>query len=151
MELKSYENPDMTFFAVKDDWDNSYQIKDMGPRIRESDNFNTDDLEFWAGMKGLIEDDYYYLEDGSLDFDKLRDAKQYEEEENPSDHELPSGRAFLYFEDIGIPEEINIEFVEGFHPGDNSIAVIAPGFQALVELQKYLEKIGKKINFQIKK
>ena len=150
MKLKIHNNPDQTFYAVKDNGDNSYQIEDTGPRIRESEDFNNDDLEFWAEEKELLDDDDYYLEDGSLNFDSLRAAKQYEEDEHPSDHDLPSGRAFLYFEGIAIPEEINIEFIEGFHPGDNSVAVIAPNYQALVELQQYLEKIGEKINFQVK-
>ncbi len=150
MELKIYENPDHTFYAIKDDSDNSFNINDSGGFIRESDDMDNDDLLLWAEITGIIDDDEYYLENEELDYEELRQAKRNREEVDTESY--PGGRAFLIcFGDYIIPGEIAVDMIEGWQPGDNGIYFIAHNYQALVKLQQHMEKSGKKINFKINK
>jgi len=144
MELKTFEKPDRTFYAIKED-DGQFFIESEGGFTRESDNMDNNDLLSWADIVDL--DDEYYLENGEPYFDAIRRKK--ESEENLDYDSYPGGRAYFYFNNFQIPEEIDVYFDEGLYPGDNAVYYIANNFRDLVNLQSYMEEKGKKINFNL--
>lgn len=147
MELKIYENPDHTLYAIKND-DANYFIETDGGFIRESDNMNNNDLLSWAEFEDISSDEYC---DGNRDvnYEELRKIKEARDDVDYLSY--PGGRAYMVCFDYDlIPDEIPVDFVEGMHPGDNAVYFIARNYEALVKLQDYIEEIGKKINFEIK-
>ena len=66
------------------------------------------------------------------------------------EEDYPSGRAYLWFVDKPrIPEYIEVYALSGVSPGSNWSGVQVHSYDALLQLQNWLEEIGYKVNFDI--
>lgn len=157
--LQDYQDPDISFYAVK-----FYKSEDefnlqLGEEyIEESESMDDNEIIQWAKGAGYLNDEDwakeegYINEDGSIEIESLRDRKRNWEQDYPSTSASPAGRAFLWFihKRFSFPEDLNLKFVEGLHPGSDWQGVVVNGYDSLIELQSFLLNTGIKVNFEFK-
>jgi len=158
LKLMEYEDAEESFYAVTYDSSEEFTLEEGDEFIYdEPDELDDEEITEWAKEYGYLDEDAgFVLEDGSIDFDSLRDCKidhdKSWQEEYPPTSASPAGRAFIYFENLGVnyPKDIKISFVDGIHPGSDWQGVIVKGYDSLVSLQSFLLTKGFKVNFEIK-
>ncbi|MFN5422502.1 MAG: hypothetical protein ACK5AO_04480 [bacterium] len=146
--LQTFENPDETFNVVP--YDSGIFNLEMGDvYFYASEDMSDEEIIEWGEDQGYLdnEEDGYMDEDGNPMVDSLRDLKRSHEEDYLPTHATPSGRAFLYFEEIDLPESIKVQVVDGLYPGNDWQGVIIESKDQLVLLQEYLLEKGIKVNF----
>jgi hypothetical protein len=159
LRLIEYEDAEISFYAIKYDSSEEEYTLEEGDEFEydEPEELDDDEIKEWAKEYGYLdEDEGYILEDGSIDFESLRECKikvdQSWQEEYPSTTASPAGRAFNYFENKGFeyPDDIKISIIDGIHPGNDWQGVIVKLYDSLIRLQSFLIKSNIKVNFEIK-
>jgi hypothetical protein len=154
IELEIYENPYEEFYAYLND-EGKYNLEIGTDFIYSTDSMSDLEILSWAKSYEYLDDpeDGYFLEDGSPDILALRERRKSDEEESPDAECYPSGRAFLFFENLefDFPDSIGIKIIEGPHPGNDWQGVIVNGEKSLESLQKFLKSKEVQVNFQIVK
>lgn len=158
-ELNSYKEADNTFYVRKNGSDDSFTLEvdiDFEPYERYEGEWNDEEMKEWAeDQVYLLEEFGYIKEDGSIDYEGLRETRWDEEEaiynQSPPSYATPSGRAFLWFEDLEIafPEDIELRIIDGYCPGNDWQGVVVEGYDSLVRLQEFLCQHGQKVNFDM--
>jgi hypothetical protein len=150
IELKTYKDPNMEFNVVGCLSDKLY-IEEGDDLIVDLDEYSDNEILEWAEENEMIED--YTNEDGSVNIEQLRDSKQDEDiehyNENPPSYATPNGRAYNWFEDLGLIMPDGIAVVDGPHPGSDWQGVVVNNLSSLVVLQDFLEIAGYKVNFHL--
>jgi hypothetical protein len=158
-ELKKFENEDVVFYAIKNCTDENEFFIEQGEDFiyDEPEQISDEELEEWAEENEYLDDNSgFVLEDGTIDYKALGEFKREEDislyEEYPPSYATPSGRAFLWFDnlEIEIPKEIKIEIIDGPSPGNDWQGVIVNGYESLLGLQTFLFENNIKINFKLK-
>ena len=149
-KLINYEDSDAEFNVV-DSLSEELYLEEGTDFIVDLDENSEDEIIEWAENMELIED--YRNEDGSLDINSL---KLYKEEvdlenynENPPTFATPSGRAYEWFENLGIVLPNGVYLIDGPHPGSDWIGVSVKNLNHLFILQKFLFNEGYKVNFHL--
>ncbi len=158
-ELNSYKEADNTFYVRKNGSDDSFILEvdiDFEPYERYEGEWDDEDMKEWAKDNEYLSEDAGYLkDDGSIDYESLRETRWDEEEaiynQSPPSYATPSGRAFLWFEDLefSIPEDIELNLIDGYSPGNDWQAVMVKGVDSLIRLQDFLVDNGLKVNFDM--
>jgi hypothetical protein len=157
-ELKKFENEDVAFYAIKNSTDENEFFIEQGEDFiyDEPEQISDEELKEWAEENEYLDDNSgFFLEDGSIDYKALGEFKREEDissyEEYPTSYATPSGRAFLWFNnlEIEIPKEIDIEIIDGPSPGNDWQGVIVNGYESLLGLQTFLFENNIKVNFTL--
>lgn len=157
-ELQNFTDADMSFYAESDSSCNPSFYLHEGDEIYDEieDNYTDKEILKWAKEIGYLAEEMGYInEDGSVDIESLREARLDEDrihfEEYPPSNATPSGRAFLWFNDLNFsfPPEIDIEIVDGPNPGNVWQGVIVKDYESLVRVQSFLLSKGIKVNFDV--
>ncbi len=154
MKLKIFEEPDESFFAVKNDPDkDEYNLEEGDHFILGYEIVDDQELKQWAWIKGrFIENHGLETAPAAPDYKKLGETfLKFEALTYLPAWTYPSGRAFLAFESIksDIPTEIELSIIAGLNPENNWHGVIINGHDSLVKLQSFLEEHDMKINFEV--
>ena len=158
-ELIKFENEDIVFYAIKNSTDENEFFIEQGEDFiyDEQEQISDDELEEWAVENEYLDGNYgFVLEDGTIDYKALGEFKRKKDiaiyEEYPPSYATPSGRAFLWFDEleIKIPKKIDIEIIDGPSPGNDWQGVIVNGYDSLIGLQTFLFDNGIKVNFIVK-
>lgn len=151
-ELIIFNDPDMEF-NVTDSLSNELYLENGIDFIVMLDESSDNEIIEWAENNVYIDD--YLNDDGSLDLDALRDIKEeadlLEYNENPPAYATPSGRAFEWFENLGLILPKDVKLIDGEHPGSNYRGVCIKNINYLFSLQKFLFVKGYRVNFTITK
>jgi hypothetical protein len=149
--LLIFEDPDQNINAV--DYSNieEYSLEIGDDIIYESDDMTDEEIIEWAEDNSYLEEEEGYIdEEGNPYVESLRRLKRSNEDDYPPTYATPSGRAFLFFQEFDFPEEIDINFIDGYHPGNDWQGVIVKGLKNLINLQNHLHENGSRVNFIIK-
>ena len=152
IELETFDSPNEVFYTYRYEYDPEKYYLEIGTEfIYTTDSMSDEEIQYWAEKNEYLDDpeNGYLLEDGKLDFNGLRERRKEHEDEYPDTDSYPSGRAFLYFEnlDFELPKNIDISIVEGPHPGNDWHGVIVNGDESLKKLQMFLRTQDIKANF----
>ena len=148
--LLIFEDPDQNINAFDYCKNEEYNLEIGDDIIYESDDMTDEEIIEWAEDNCYLEAEEGYIEeDGNPYVELLRRLKRSNEDDYPPTYATPSGRAFIFFEKIDFPEEIDINIIDGYHPGNDWQGVIVKGLQNLIDLQKHLYENGSKVNFII--
>jgi len=152
IELETFDSPDEVFYTFRYEYDPEKFYLEIGTEfIYTTDSLPDEEIEYWAKKNEYLDDpeDGYILEDGTPDFNSLRERRKEYEDEYPDTDSYPSGRAFLYFEnlDFELPKNIDVRLVEGPHPGNDWHGVVVNGEETLRQLQNYLKTQEIEVNF----
>lgn len=153
VKLKLFEKADYEFIAEV--LDEEISLKLGTEFFSEADMMTDKELVEWATDYGLFEDDdengdsSFRNEDGSPDIEFIREYKAEKEADSPMIWSSPEGRAFQFFEEncLDCPDDIEIDLIDSYSPGDNSYGVVVNGMESLIKLQDYLLEKGLKVNF----
>jgi len=148
--LKVFDDPEITFNVIDYDKNAEYNLEIGEEFYYESDDILEKEIIEWANENGYLEESAGYLDvDGNPDIESIRSILRDHEESYPSASSTPSGRAFQYFEDIEIPQNIDLKIIDGLYAGNDWQGVIGRGLDNLLLLQTFLYQKGSKINFVI--
>ncbi|MBM3455234.1 MAG: hypothetical protein FJX80_08810 [Bacteroidetes bacterium] len=155
--LIDFDNPDATFnLTVEGLSEEEFTLEDGKDFIyAEPEELNDNELIEWANENELLEvGSEYLLEDGSIDLDSLRELNKDDQlirlREYPDTFSSPSGRAFIFFEDLGFdfPDDIDISVIDGYSPSNDWQGVVVNGISSVVKLQLFLLENSIKVNFK---
>ncbi len=146
--LLIFDDPEQNINAVDYSNDEEYNLE-IGDDINyESDDMTDEEIIEWAEDNSYLGAEEGYIdEDGNPYVESLRRLKRSNEDDYLPTYVTPSGRAFLFFEKFDFPEEIDINIIDGYHPGNDWQGVIVKGLQNLIDLQKHLYENGSRVNF----
>ena len=152
IEFETFDNPNEVFFTYQYEYDPEKYYLEIGTEfIYATDSMTDKEILYWANKNEYLDDpeNGYLLEDGTPDFNSLKERRKEYEDEYPDTDSYPSGRAFLYFEnlDFELPKNIDIRLVEGPHPGNDWHGVVVTGEESLKQLQMYLKTQDIEVNF----
>lgn len=153
VKLKLFEKADYEFIAEV--LDEEISLKLGTDFFSEADMMTDEELVEWATDYGLFEDDddngdsFYRNEDGSPNIESIREYKAEQEADSPMIWSSPEGRAYQFFEEncIDCPDDIEMDLIDSYFPGDNSYGVVVNGMESLIKLQDFLLAKGLKVNF----
>lgn len=146
-----HENPDIIFNVLVDPISDLLYLEEGTDFVVFLDENSEDEILEWAENNDLI--DEYKDINGSLDFDSLKALKEdsdlEEYNENPPTFATPNGRAFEWFEDLGIILPDGVQLIDGPHPGSDWQGVSVRNESCLLALQQFLFTEGYKVNFSL--
>ena len=154
MKLKTFDEPDENFFAIKNDPDkDEYNLEEGDHFILGYEIADDQELKQWTWCQGkIVKHDGIETIPVGTDYNKLGEIfLKFEKLTYLPTWTYPSGRAFLAFESIksDIPSDIDLSIIAGINPGNNWHGVIINGLDSLVKLQSFLEANDMKVNFEV--
>ena len=131
---------------------NQFSIEEGTEYYVDVEESSDEEVIDWAEENGYLEDPNYLLPDGNPDIEILKESKfdadvQFFNEYPPA-YATPSGRAYSWFEQLGIKFPKGIELIDGPYPGNDWLGVVVTNHEALTLLQQSLEENGYKVNFR---
>jgi hypothetical protein len=146
-----YEDPDIEFHVIVDQLSDVLYLEEGTDFIVLLDENSEDDILEWAENNELIEE--YRNDNGSLDLDALKDLKEEADlvdyNENPPSFATPNGRAYKWFENLGVRLPNGVNLIDGPYPGSDWQGVEIRHKSCLFTLQQFLFTEGYKVNFSI--
>jgi hypothetical protein len=146
-----YENPDIEFNVLVDPLSDLLYLDEGIDFVVLLDENSEDEILEWAENNELI--DEYKDDNGSLDLDSLKELKEEADlegyNENPPTFATPNGRAFDWFNDLGIILPDGVHLIDGPHPGSDWQGVSVKNESCLLTLQQFLFTEGYKVNFYL--
>jgi len=154
MKLKTFDEPDESFFAIKNDPDkDEYNLEEGDHFILGYEIADDQELKQWTWSQGtIVKHDGIDIIPAAIDYNKLGEIfLKFEKLTYLPVWTYPSGRAFLAFESIksDIPSDIDLSIIAGINPENNWHGVIINGLGSLVKLQSFLEANDMKVNFEV--
>jgi hypothetical protein len=153
MELKIFNEPDESFFAIKNDPDkDEYNLEEGDHFILGYEIADDQERKQWVWSHGRLVKNDGLETPIAIDFNKMSEAFiKFEKLTYLPAWTYPSGRAFLAFESIksDIPSDIKLSIIAGINPENNWHGVIISGYNSLVQLQSFLEIHDMKVNFEV--
>ena len=147
--IHPFSEPDIVLRLIPKDTKECFSVEQGVDFIFPSDEMSQEDLIEYARQHDLLGEDYdYFLEDGSFNYESLRDDIRVQEEDYPSTMSSPNGRAFDFLYGFAFPKDIRISLIDGDAPGRDYQGVEITGLDSIVALQRFLEAEGYEVNFE---
>ncbi len=154
MELKIFNEPDESFYAIKlDPSKEEYNLEEGDQVIFGYEITDEAEKKHWAWANTNPANQEAEQEIAIAEnFDSLNKTfRNFENLTYLPAWTYPSGRAFLAFNSIRseLPPDVDLSIIAGLHSENNWHGVIVKGFDSLVKLQYFLEENDMKVNFEV--